>query len=102
MAAPVPLIDFAPFLAGSADERRRVADVIGRACEDIGFFMLTGHGVSQILINELVAVSYRYFALPEDEKRRITMPPDRYRGYIPLRATTRRRAWMTAAPHCPI
>ena len=70
MAAPVPLIDFAPFLAGSANERRRVASAIGQACEDIGFFMLTGHGVPQDLIDELVSVSYRYFALPEDEKRR--------------------------------
>ena len=85
MTGAVPLIDFASFLSGGVDERERVACRIGEACEEIGFFMLSGHGVPQALVDELVAVSYRYFALPEDEKRRLTMPADRYRGYIPLR-----------------
>lgn len=101
MAAPVPLIDFAPFLNGGADERRRVASAIGQACEDIGFFMLTGHGVPQDLIDELVSVSYRYFALPEDEKRRITMPPDRYRGYIPLRGDNAAASLDDGSPSLP-
>ena len=101
MAAPVPLIDFGPFLAGGADERRRVAGAIGRACEDIGFFMLTGHGVPQTLIDALVSVSYRYFALPRTRsgaspcRRTATAAKSR------CAATTRRRAWMTAAPRSP-
>ena len=39
MTAAVPLIDFTPFLSGSGEERARVAQVIGLACEEIGFFM---------------------------------------------------------------
>ncbi len=101
MSAAVPLIDFAPFLAGGAGERASVAREIGQACEEIGFFMLCGHGVPQALIDELVAVSYSYFALPEDEKRRLTMPPDRYRGYIPLRGDNAAASLDDGSPSLP-
>ena len=80
----VPLIDFSPFINGNTAGKQKVAREIGQACEAIGFFMLKGHGVSQSLIDDLIAVSYDYFRLPVDEKRQLTMPPDRYRGYIPV------------------
>lgn len=83
MTDKVPLIDFAPFLDGSA--KASIATQIERACEDIGFFMLKGHGIPQRLFDDLVALSYRYFNSPAGEKRRLIMPPDRYRGYIPVR-----------------
>ena len=63
--------------------------------------MLSGHGVPQALIDALVAVSYRYFALPEDEKRRLTMPPDRYRGYIPLRGDNAAASLDDGGPSLP-
>jgi isopenicillin N synthase-like dioxygenase len=43
--APIPVIDFASFRAGEARAREQVARAIDRACTDIGFFRITGHGV---------------------------------------------------------
>ena len=80
----VPLIDFGPFLGGTLEGKRKVAQEISQACEHIGFFLITGHGVAQSLIEKTQAVSREYFALPVEEKVQLRMPPDRYRGYIPL------------------
>ena len=45
----IPVIDFGPFLNGSAAERKAVARQIGEACRNIGFFYLINHGVPPAL-----------------------------------------------------
>ena len=40
----IPVIDIAGFLDGS--EKMAVAAKIGQACQEIGFFMIRGHGES--------------------------------------------------------
>jgi isopenicillin N synthase-like dioxygenase len=79
----VPVIDIAPFLSGEGDGRRRVAAEVGRACEEIGFLIIKGHGVSRDLVEAMYDVSKRFFALPIEEKMR-ARGPDRSRGYGPV------------------
>jgi isopenicillin N synthase-like dioxygenase len=69
----IPVIDFAPFLSGGLEERRRVAEAIGRACRDIGFFYLAGHGVEDALVEATFAEARRFFDLPVEAKRRIAI-----------------------------
>lgn len=76
----VPLVDIAPFLAGSAGGRCRVADQVGAACEEIGFLIVTGHGVPRDLVEATYDVSKRFFARPLDEKMK-ARGRDRSRGY---------------------
>ena len=76
----VPLIDIAPFLAGSAEAKRKVTAEVGSACEEIGFLIVKGHGVPRDLVEEMYDVSKRFFALPLDEKMR-ARGLDRSRGY---------------------
>ena len=57
----VPIIDFAPFLGGDAAARRAVAGEIANACEQIGFFYLTGHGVPQAEIDAIFAAAADFF-----------------------------------------
>ena len=76
----VPVIDIAPFLAGSPEGKRRVANEVGSACEEIGFLIVKGHGVPRDLVEEMYDVSKRFFALPLDEKMRVR-GADRSRGY---------------------
>ena len=45
--AKIPAIDISDFLGGDADGRRRVAQAVARACEEIGFLVISGHGVPQ-------------------------------------------------------
>lgn len=79
----VPVIDISG-LDRDAPARQSVADRIGAACEEIGFFCITGHGVPQALIDDVRAASNAFFARPEAEKAAILREPPSYRGYIPL------------------
>ncbi|HUO64072.1 MAG TPA: 2-oxoglutarate and iron-dependent oxygenase domain-containing protein [Terriglobales bacterium] len=79
----VPIIDIAPFLSGSPEDRRRVAAEVGRACEEIGFLIVKGHGVPGELVDQMYDVSKRFFDLPLVEKM-TARGRDRSRGYGPL------------------
>ena len=46
----VPVIDISPFRHGDAAQRLVVAAEVGRACQVIGFLIITGHGVPDALI----------------------------------------------------
>ena len=67
----VPVIDIAPYFAGTPDGKRRVADQIGRACRDVGFYVIVGHGVDPTLIDQVEAVSREFFDFPVAEKMRL-------------------------------
>lgn len=82
----VPIIDIAPYRLGGDSEKARVARDIDAACRDIGFLMVSGHGVADSLIAGMYESAASYFALPYWEKMRLKMPPDRYRGYTPYGA----------------
>ncbi|WP_157218599.1 isopenicillin N synthase family dioxygenase [Flavisphingomonas formosensis] len=78
----VPLIDFAPFLNGGASERQAVAEQIARACETIGFFYLTGHGVPPELRGAVFDRSAEFFHLPMAEKEKVRVTDEWNRGWI--------------------
>ncbi len=81
----VPIIDIAPFRTGDAEARAAVARAVDQACRDIGFLVITGHGVDPALRARVDAVSRAFFDLPLAEKRRVQRPaPDVARGYIGL------------------
>ncbi|MSO75182.1 MAG: isopenicillin N synthase family oxygenase [Alphaproteobacteria bacterium] len=84
MVSAIPVIDVAPFTQDGAAGHRAVAEAVDRACTDLGFLIISGHGVSEALIDDMRAVSRAFFDLPVDKKMRLRMPPDRYRGYIAL------------------
>ncbi len=86
MSGTVPLIDIAAYRTGEAGAKARLAAEIDAACREIGFLVITGHGVDPKLIAEMHRVSHAYFARPFWEKMRFKMPADRYRGYTPFGA----------------
>lgn len=62
----VPTIDLLGF---SPDE-------VARACEEVGFFTIVGHGVDPALIEEVAARSRAFFDRPEEEKERFRGPSE--------------------------
>jgi len=60
-------------------------DLAAKACAELGFFEITGHGVSQEVIDEAFEALDAFFALPLEEKLR-WRPPAREidRGYAPM------------------
>jgi isopenicillin N synthase-like dioxygenase len=73
--APVPTINLAPFLAGSPDGRAKVVSEVRQACEQVGFFLVAGHGVPRSLIEFIRAVSNEFFDLPLEEKLKSRCDP---------------------------
>jgi isopenicillin N synthase-like dioxygenase len=82
--AEIPMIDFAPFLHGTEADKRRVADEIGDACRQIGFFYLKGHGVLDELRRAVFEQSAAFFHKPIAERRKAAATPEWYRGWIPM------------------
>lgn len=59
---------------------------LDRACTEVGFFYVVGHGVDDGLGDALEAAARRFFALPEAEKAAVGMPTGgrAWRGWFPL------------------
>jgi isopenicillin N synthase-like dioxygenase len=66
----IPAINITPFLAGDRQAKRQVAETFFRACEDIGFVVISGHGVPQTTIDRLFERGFAFFDLPPEVKSR--------------------------------
>lgn len=65
----IPVIDISPFVHGSdLAACHRVGREFRKACIDVGFFYLTGHGIPAAELDEAVAWGHRFFALPLEKK----------------------------------
>lgn len=92
----IPIIDVSGLRASEPEPRWVVAAALGRACREVGFFYIIGHGIPETLRRDVFAVSARLFALPDAEKQRVsvTLSPHN-RGYVGFGAE---RLDETAAP----
>ena len=75
----LPTIDMSPFLSGGdVEARKRVAAQLRSACINVGFFYLSGHGISKEELDTCEAFAHRFFQLPLDVKMqfRATAPAD--------------------------
>ena len=79
----VPIVDIAPFLDGT--DKTSVAKAVDRACREIGFLVIAGHGVPADLIARTRETGRAFFDLPLAEKMKVERPaPGVTRGYIAL------------------
>ena len=80
----VPVIDLAPALQGG-ESRRTIAKAIAEACENVGFFAISGHGVPQPVVDGVWTSTRRFFDLPDTVKREAIMPRPGYPyGWSPV------------------
>ncbi len=78
----LPLIDIAPFLAGDAKGMATTAARIDEVCRDIGFMVVTGHGIPKSLFQDSFGLARAYFA--QDMATKLAATPKRsdvFRGY---------------------
>src|SRR5689334_6994045 len=64
----VPVIDLGPYFAGTREGKLHVAAELDRACREVGFYVIVGHGVDAPLIEQIESVSHEFFNLPVNEK----------------------------------
>lgn len=80
----IPVIDLSGTRGSGPDvdaRRLAVAATIDRACRDIGFFTVVGHGVPKEVIQRMQRATHEYFDRPEEEKNRIPMTAEYPYGY---------------------
>jgi isopenicillin N synthase-like dioxygenase len=83
--AIVPVIDIAAFAADGTTARNAVVAAVKHACEHVGFFVITGHGVPDATIRSAFSNGRAFFTRPTEEKMRIKRPaPGVSRGYNSL------------------
>src|ERR1700730_99657 len=81
----VPVIDIGSYFSDDAAGKIAVAKQIDQACRDIGFLVITGHGVSKSLAEKVYTLSRQFFDLQVAEKMKCQRPaPDQVRGYARL------------------
>lgn len=86
----IPVIDVGPLVAG-----QQGATDVGRqlheACQDVGFFYVSNHGVPAQTCQAVLNEAHAWFGLPEHVKKQILIRPDtHYRGYQQLGANVTR------------
>lgn len=83
VSVQIPVIDVRSLIAGS-EERYTVAEQMGQACRDCGFFYIVGHGVNESLQQRLEQLSQRFFAQDLATKLEISMARGgkAWRGYF--------------------
>ncbi|KAM3569081.1 hypothetical protein VYU27_008809 [Nannochloropsis oceanica] len=69
-ASYIPIIDLSPLHDGSMAGKQKVAQAIKLACEDVGFFIITHHGVPPSIIHNAWAAATEFFDLPTEEKEK--------------------------------
>jgi len=67
----IPVLDWQRFASG--DDPAGFAVDLGKACRETGFFLLSGHGIPQALIDEVLAKGDAFFALPDSDKDKVSI-----------------------------
>ncbi|HVU25739.1 MAG TPA: 2-oxoglutarate and iron-dependent oxygenase domain-containing protein, partial [Opitutus sp.] len=79
MTTSLPVIDMSAKAATLAEE-------IGKAARGVGFFYVSGHGVSPALMADVFAESKQFFALPVETKERVSIRKSPHnRGYVGMK-----------------
>lgn len=78
----LPIIDVGPLLSGGPRARARVADEMGAAARNLGFFYVCNHGVSTAAVSAQAAAFFER-PLPYKLRYDIARSPN-HRGYVPV------------------
>jgi isopenicillin N synthase-like dioxygenase len=80
-----PLISLADLDSPCRAARRRLAEEIGRAASEVGFFRICDHGIPPETIAATYAAARRFFDRPDAFKRRYYIGDSpNHRGYVPF------------------
>ncbi len=93
-----PVVDIGPAIKSGSDAREEVARAIDAACASSGFLVITGHGVSPDLIEEMYGVTGRFFDLPLDRKLACVPSKGIFRGYTPVASNSLAASLDVATP----
>ena len=85
----IPIIDVGPAFRGEPGALDAVAAQVRGACERVGFFYLSGHGVSSRIVQAAFAASREFHALPLEDKLALKINENNI-GYLPVNESMQR------------
>tara|TARA_A100001037_G_scaffold231931_1_gene210278 strand:+ start:1786 stop:2742 length:957 start_codon:yes stop_codon:yes gene_type:complete len=77
----IPVIDMTGLRHGNTDQAIEVASNLRKACEDVGFFYVENHGVSEDIIAAANTAARSFFSSTLEEKQRVAIN-DSHHGFI--------------------
>jgi isopenicillin N synthase-like dioxygenase len=81
MSGAIPIIDLTQYRTGAPGALQQTAREIHDALTQVGFFVITGHGVPQALIDQTFAEAKRIHGLPMENKLALRLN-DHNNGYM--------------------
>ena len=85
----VPIIDIADFLAERPGALEKAGDAMRHAQENVGFYVLTGHGLDQGLVDAAFEQTALFHGQPLEKKLALKANADNV-GYMPVRGSVTR------------
>ena len=80
----IPIIDFSN-IDGSFENKQTIGHAIGQACENVGFFIITNHGVDQDIISNIWSSTKEFFDLDIHQKTKLELDQNTYAyGYTSI------------------
>lgn len=73
-----PSFDLSRFESANGDAKTELAGELDRFCRELGFVVITGHGVDRKVIDRVWQGVQAFFAQPPNEKQKVAAP---YAGY---------------------
>ncbi|MBT8210601.1 MAG: isopenicillin N synthase family oxygenase [Eudoraea sp.] len=70
----IPSVDLSDFISGDETRKQQFVQEIGKAFEEIGFVALSGHFLSDELVEQLYAEIKKFFDLPQETKDKYEIP----------------------------
>ncbi len=81
----IPLINVEGLRSDNRASVEVLAELIGQAAQDVGFFRICGHGIDRALIESTYRAAQSFFQLPEQKKRQYYIAKStNHRGYVPF------------------
>lgn len=74
----IPIINVNSLLSGTKEEQLETAKEIGKACKEVGFFIIVGHGVDPSMIDNTWSSTRNFFDRPVGDKLVFTKPQEIY------------------------
>ncbi|KAI4337941.1 hypothetical protein L6164_016303 [Bauhinia variegata] len=69
LAASIPVIDLSLLNSDDPQLHFKAVQQLGKACQEWGFFMITNHGISENLMEDVMNKSNEYHNLPLEERK---------------------------------